>query len=114
MSKYDEKIYEFNKPTKTEKKYISYDGKKYQINCGYKTLKKVMKTFKNLDKAEDEIEETEKLIIELIGEKAFETISSNDDFGYEDFGNLFKLIMAAVQGVEPEDIEEFFSELDNQ
>lgn len=114
MSKYDKKIYEFNKPQKSEKKILKYDGKEYPINCGYKTLKKVMKAFKNLDNSEDEIDETEKLLIELIGEKAFNIITDNDDFGYEDFGNLFKTIMGAVQGVEPEDMEEFFQGFEEQ
>ena len=114
MSKYDKKIYEFNKPDKNEKKILKYDGKEYTIHCGYKTLRKVMKALKKLENSEDEIDETEKLIIELIGESAFETIIDNDDFDYNDFGVLFKTIIAAVQGVEPEDLDEFFRELENK
>jgi hypothetical protein len=113
MKNYDKKIYEFNKTEKTEKKVLKYNGKEYPINCGYKRLKKLMKTFKNLDNSEDQIEETEQLIIELIGEKAFDNIV-DDDFDYEDFAILFQTIMGAVQGVEPEDMEDFFRELKDQ
>ena len=36
----------------------------------------------------------------------------NDDFEYIDFVDLFKTIMGIVQGVEPEDMEEFFRSFD--
>lgn len=109
MSKFDKKVYEFNKTTNNEKKYLSYNGKEYEINCGYKTLKYVMKALKKIDDVEDETEELEKIIIELIGEKAFNAIVDNS-FTIEDFTTLFKIILAAAQGVEPEDMDDFFSE----
>lgn len=109
MSKFDKKIYEFNKTTNNEKKYLSYNGKEYEINCGYKTLKYVMKALKKIDNAEDETDEIENIIIELIGEKAFNSIVDNS-FTIEDFTILFRTILGAVQGVEPEDMDEFFSE----
>lgn len=104
-------VYDFNKQD-SEKKYIRYNDKDFLINCGYKTLKKVMKDFKKISEADDEIEETERLLKVLLGDKVVENIINDDDFTYTDFANLFKIVMGAVQGVEPEDMEEYFRQFE--
>lgn len=112
--KYDKKVYQYNKKNENNvKRFLDYDGKEYPINCGYKALKKINKVIKNLKDTEDEMETIEELLIEIIGEKAFDEIV-DDDFEYVDFIDLFKTVMGIVQGVEPEDMEEFFRGFDEQ
>ena len=112
--KYDKKVYQYNKKNENiTKRYLDYNGKEYPINCGYKAIKKLTKVIKNLENADDEMEKIEELLIEIIGQKAFDEIV-NDDFEYIDFVDLFKTIMGIVQGVEPEDMEEFFRGFDEQ
>ena len=106
-------VYDFNKHD-TETKYLRYNGKDYKIKCGYKTLKRVMKAFKTMGNSEDEMQETENILKELLGDKVVENIVNDDDFTYMDFSNLFKTIMGAVQGVEPDDMEEYFRQFEEQ
>ncbi|WP_300891691.1 hypothetical protein [uncultured Clostridium sp.] len=111
---YDKKVYQYNKKNENiTKRYLDYNGKEYPINCGYKAIKKLTKVIKNLKNEEDEIETIEGLLVEIIGKKAFDEIV-DDDFEYVDFIDLFKTIMGIVQGVEPEDMEEFFRGFDEQ
>lgn len=112
--KYDKKVYQYNRQNENIcKRYLDYDGKEYPINCGYKAIKKLTKVIKNIQNTDDEIETIEELLIEIIGEKAFNEIV-DDDFEYTDFIDLFKTIMGIVQGVEPEDMEEFFRGFEEQ
>ena len=84
--KYDKKVYQYNKKNENiTKRYLDYNGKEYPINCGYKAIKKLTKVIKNLENADDEMEKIEELL---------------------------SAIMGIVQGVEPEDMEEFFRSFD--
>lgn len=112
--KYDKKIYQYNKQNEViAKRYIEYNGEEYPIKCGYKALKRINKIVKDLKNTEDEMETIEELLIEIIGDEAFDKIV-DDDFEYIDFINLFKTVMGIVQGVEPEDMEDFFRGFEEQ
>lgn len=116
MSKIENKIYEYNAQPK-EKKYLKYNGKEYLINTGYKTLKKTTKLLSKIDNLEDDeaMDELESVVISLIGEKAFDVISDNPDFDYMEFTKLVKIIIGAIQGVEPEDMDEdFFQDIETK
>ena len=116
MSKIENKIYEYNAQPK-EKKYLKYNGKEYLINTGYKILKKTTKLLSKIDNLEDNeaMDELESVVISLIGEKVFDAISDNPDFDYMEFTKLIKIIIGAIQGVEPEDMDEdFFQEIETK
>ena len=68
-----------------------------------------------VNKMNEAMDELESVVISLIGEKAFDAISDNPDFDYMEFTKLIKIIIGAIQGVRPEDMDEdFFQEIETK
>lgn len=89
---------------------IRIGEKVYPVDDRQKTVKKLMKLTQDKDKALENMDETLKL---AFGEKGFKEINEMD-LPYPAYQKLFELVMAAMTGEEPDEIEARFQESKEQ
>lgn len=89
---------------------IRIGEKVYPVDDRQKTVKKLMKLTQDKEKALENIDETLKL---AFGEKAFKEIDEMN-LPYPAYQKLFELVMAAITGEDPDEIEARFQESKEQ